>query len=89
MKIEFEKDSTSSIYFAVSKMEVWKGKVHDELMWAEITPDANNNTFTVVWEDDYYNPLTANTLDEAKDHIRKNFSKHKPHINGASYNISR
>lgn len=87
MKIEFEEDRNNGylIYFAISKREIWKGKVHDELMWAEILPIIT--TFKLTWEDDYYNPIIVDTMEQAKEHIMKNFSKHTPHINGASYNI--
>lgn len=95
MKIEFEEDRSNGylMYFAISKMEIWKGKVHDELIWAELTPgmyekdDKQFDGIEVVWEDDYYNPTIVNTMEQAKEHIMKNFYKHTPHINGASYNI--
>jgi hypothetical protein len=83
-------------YFAISQLEKYKGKVYDELMWAEITPgiiamkrraigitpSMPEEAFIVIWEDDWQNKLVFTTLEEAKQHIIKNFHKHVPHNNG-------
>lgn len=89
MKIEFEEDRSNGylIYFAISRMEIWKGKVHDELMWGELIPVSKSSNIQVIWEDDFYNPLTFNTLEGAKDYLIKNHSHHTPYINGKSYKI--
>jgi hypothetical protein len=88
MKIIFEKDSRNGYeeFFAISQMEIWKGKVYDELMWAEIRLVVTR-LFRVVWEDAWQAPEFKTTLDEAKAFILQNYAKHTPHINGAAFSI--
>lgn len=105
MKINFVEDRTNGylIYFAISQLEVWRGRFYDELMWAEIVQglpiiqasippkttfqptNGNGGIFRVNWEDNFYDPLYFDTLEEAKNHILQNFSKHTPYINGGDY----
>lgn len=88
MTIKFEKDTANGYeeFYAVSQLEVYKGKAHDELLWAEIrqTGDAQ---FRVVWEDNWQHPEFFGSLAEAKDHIVKTHNKHTPHINGTTFDI--
>jgi hypothetical protein len=76
-------------YYAISQMEVYKGKLHDELFWAELRPDVLGMIgdkdcvkVQLTWEDDFYNKLYFDTLDEAKKHVNDNWFKHSPHVNG-------
>lgn len=88
MTINFVEDSTNGYieYYAISELEVYKGKAHDELLWAEIR-QVGLKTFRVIWEDAWQEPHFFSSLQEAKDHIIKMYSKHHPHINGTTFNI--
>lgn len=88
MEIKFEEDKTNGylMYFAISTLQVYKGKIHEELMWCEITPMSHMNTVKIVWEDDFYKPEYFDTLELAKAHIIKYWHRHSPYVNGAIYN---
>lgn len=105
MKIEFVESVENRYleYYAISKLEVYKGKLYDELFWAEITPGMriiltsippkesfkpmNVSTVRLIWEDDYYHPLYFDTLEEAKKFVSSNWQKHQPYINGNTYEV--
>lgn len=89
MKITFEegRDNGYLEYFAISTLEVWKGKAHDELMWAELKPNEGFAPCTVRWEDDWKTIHSFESLDAAKDHVLKNWQKHSPHVNGMTFEI--
>jgi hypothetical protein len=81
MKIDFVKED--GCVFALAQNAVYKGKHYDELMFAEIESDGT----TIRWEDDYMNKIPASSLEEAKKYILSNLVHHKPHVNGAAYDI--
>ena len=68
--------------FAIEQNIVKNGKFYDELFYAEIT-DFN----TVIWQDNWKEILEFKTLEEAKQHILDNYTKHTPHKNGGEYDI--
>jgi hypothetical protein len=84
MKIEFEKERGE--FFAVAKNAIWNGKVHEELLFAEIVP-IGVHTFKLLWEDSYSNPEFFNDLESAKKSVINNYSKHIPFNNGSVYEI--
>lgn len=89
MTIKFEGPDETNGYqewYAVSQLEVWKGKAHDELLWAEIRM-LTENRWRVVWEDSWQDHSFFNSFHEAKDYVARNYSTHRPHINGTSFNI--
>jgi hypothetical protein len=100
MKITFEegRDNGYEEYFAISQLEVYRGKAYDELMWAEIAVGEltdkifktidGGNTYRVMWEDDWQNPEFFSTLAECKAHILKTFHRHTPHVNGVVFDIN-
>jgi hypothetical protein len=89
MTIKFEEGRENGYleYFAVSYLEKYKGKTHDELLWAEITPTDKKHPehFKVIWEDDWQKPIYCTSLEEAKSVVLNNWSKHTPHNNGRVY----
>lgn len=89
MKIIFEgPDETNGYieFFAISQLEIYKGKAYDELMWAEIRYYGPGK-WRVVWEDDWQNKIWCYNLEEAKDYILKNYTNHAPFINGTAFDI--
>jgi hypothetical protein len=85
MKITFEQEGNS--IFAVAQNVKYKGKMCDELLYCEIWLGTLPFSVGIRWEDDYNKPVNADTIEEAKQHILDNYSSHKPHINGKSYDI--
>jgi hypothetical protein len=69
--------------YAVTQLEVYKGKFYDELFFAEIRP--RDGLFELRWEDDWFNKITLTSMIDVKDHIEKYYYKHTPHINGRAY----
>ncbi|HYG02042.1 MAG TPA: hypothetical protein VD927_06320 [Chryseosolibacter sp.] len=84
MNIRFTKEP-DGIYCAIAEKEVYKGVVCEELLFAEITPTPGG--FEVRWEDDYGNPSSHKTLDDAKQYIILEQHKHSPHINGKTWTV--
>lgn len=82
-KIDFIEDG--NIVYAVSQKTLYKGKMYDELMWAEI--EQGKDTVFVRWEDDFMKRHPFLNIDLAKAFITNNTVFHSPHINGASYNL--
>lgn len=83
MTILFEREGDTT--FAIAKNEVFKGRVHDELMYAEIVK--TENVFTLFWEDDYKKKYQFSTEELAKAFILREYDRHFPHPNGSSYDI--
>jgi hypothetical protein len=91
MKITFEQEGNS--IFAVSQNVKYKGKMCDELMFAEIKEQKGDTVlgslpfFMVHWEDSYSDGVYFPFEWQAKQYVLDNYSSHKPHINGKSYEI--
>ena len=81
-EIKFVEDRTNGylILFAIVELALFRGKIHDELMFAEIFED-----HSVRWEDKYMEPVPCTSLKEAKEHVLKNYHSHEPHSNGGTY----
>lgn len=88
MTIRFEESTDNGYieYYAISQLEIWRGKAHDELLWAEIR-QTGPKEFRVVWEDDWQHPVFVESLAAAKQHILSTYSEHEPHINGTTFDI--
>lgn len=83
MKIEFDEDG--GIIYALSHNVMYQGALHEELMWAEIVQF--DEGFEIRFESDYLTPIVKPTLDEAKDHIRKNYKSYRAQSNGIKFEI--
>lgn len=85
MTLTFAEDRSNNylIYFAIAQNEVYRGKIAEELMFAELVPGEDG--VKVVWEDDFYHPVILNTLEEAKRFVLNHYYKHTPHVNGSLY----
>ncbi len=85
-KFQWIEDKTNGylIIFAIVQNEVWKGKVHEELMFAEIIPGVASmkDCHQIKWEDDFFNAVITTSLSEAKKHVLDNYKNHIPHSNG-------
>lgn len=88
MKITFEKSTDNGYeeFFAISQLEIYKGKAHDELLWAEIR-QVGDKRWRLTWEDSWQKPVFVESLIEAKEHVIKEHHKHTPHINGTTFDI--
>jgi len=84
MTILFEQEGES--IFAIAKNEVYRKRVHDELLYAEIKIKAPH-LFVVAYEDSYPKEVNFSNLDGAKAEILRNWSSHKPYSNGSNYEI--
>lgn len=82
-KLKFETEGDS--IFAITQNDTYKGKLHDELMYAEI--QRKDNVCVVTWEDDFKTKINFSTEELAKSHILRDYLKHKPHSNGNSYEL--
>ncbi len=85
MKIIFETDQEGTTY-ALSKNETWRGRWHDELLWCEI--NKKENVYYLLWEDSYPNKQSFSTEELARTEVLRSYTSHKPHSNGASYDIN-
>lgn len=85
MNILFEQDNEDSI-FVVAKNEVYRKKVHDELLFAEIKIKGPH-LFVLAWEDSYPKQANFSHLDAAKADVLRNYTSHKPYSNGSNYEI--
>lgn len=74
MTIIFEPEEDT--LYAVAYDEILKGYLHQELMYAEIDPALGG--FMVRFEDSYSDPHHCSTLEEAKEFVLKNYSRHNP-----------
>lgn len=75
-----------NITYAIEQIVIYQGKIHDELMYAEISEE--NGLYVVRWEDAWNNPATGfPDLDAAKEYITLYYNNHTPFINGRSYDI--
>ena len=89
MTIKFEKEDRNGYeeLHAVSQLEIYRGRVHDELFHAEIRRTGDTQ-WRVVWQDDWQHPvIIEGDVDAAKQYVRDNYSKHTPHSNGATFRI--
>lgn len=84
MTILYVTDETKTIY-CISQNCVFQKRSYEELLWAEIQQMGND--FVVMWEDDWTTKYVRPSLEEAKRLVENNHLLHKPHINGASYEI--
>ena len=78
MTIRFEPGDGS--YYAVVQNDFWRGRLYEELLFAEVKPKGDN--YVVVWEDAWNKPELFEDFMAAKDYIIKNFKNHIPHVNG-------
>lgn len=69
--------------FAVAENQRYKGKMHEELMYAEITPLGDG--FQVKWNDDFFTPHLHLTYADAQQYIKENHSQHEPISNGKEW----
>lgn len=83
MKIDFVKED-GTIY-AISTDAIYRQRVHDELLWAEIEP--KNGKHRVMWEDNHLSIFDFDSLMLAQTHISQFHLQHKPYINGNSYKL--
>lgn len=81
MKILFETEG--DFIFAIAKNEMWKKKVHDELLFAEIT--RKENVWYVMWEGEYPKKEQYSSLELAMAQILRDYINHTPYSNGISY----
>jgi len=84
MTIIFENELDTT--FALSKNVTYRGRWNDELMWAEI--DRKNGKFILRWEDNYMNKIEFNSEEAAREIVRRDHLMHRPHVNGASFDIN-
>jgi hypothetical protein len=87
-------ETSENITYAIQKDAKYKGKIHQELLFAEIIEEARSingqyaRVFVTRWEDDWFNGVgTSETLDGAKQFVRENFQSHTPISNGKSYDV--
>lgn len=87
--------------FAVEQNVEKNGKFYDEIFWAEIQPskdipllqlgiipeELDKYHYCVTWQDDWKNKNLFETVEEAKDFVLRNFTKHTGFINGGEYNL--
>lgn len=91
MKITFEQED--SVLFAIAQNVHYKGKMCDEILYAEIEevsvniPLGHLSVFSLRWEDCWDKDQSFTTQEEAKQYVIANYTSHKPHINGKSYDI--
>jgi hypothetical protein len=71
--------------FALMQNEVYHGKMHEELWFAEITK--TNKGFVVRWQDNFSEPHPFRDLEDAKLYTMLEFSKHTAYSNGKSWEI--
>ncbi len=83
MTILFEQERDST--FAISKNELYQHKQCDELLWAEI--QRKGDVYYVAWEGEYPKKTAFSTLEQAKSHILRECTNHRPYINGASFDL--
>lgn len=83
MTIEFIKEDNT--IFAISTNVLYRSRVYDELMWAEI--DYHGTSVTLRWEDDYMKKIMCASVESAKKKVEEEHMTHKPHYNGASYEV--
>ena len=79
MTFEEENDTI----FAIEQNVFYKGKYHDELMWAEIKKVGAY--WELRWEDSYQEFRSFNLLEHAKHYVLVHKHEHSPHVNGYSY----
>ena len=79
--MKFEQEGNT--IFAIEQNVMYKGKFHDELMWAEIEEVPGG--MQIRWEDDFSNPVEVESMDVAKHYMLVHKHKHTPYINGFSY----
>ena len=79
MKFETENNTI----FAIEQNVFYKGRTHDELMWAELIEVPGG--IQIRWEDEFNNPIEVESLDIARHHLLIHKHKHTPYINGFSY----
>lgn len=87
MKIIFteSRDNGYLEIYAISQLEVYKGKLHDELFWAEIArgqtdkhgkfrPGDVGDTYRVIWEDNFFHPVFFKgqvSMEKVLDDVKK------------------
>lgn len=67
-------------HFAIAENAKWMGQYYNELLFCELTP--NGLSVSVSWEDDWQNPISFVTLEEAKAYVLHNYTSHEPHKQG-------
>jgi hypothetical protein len=82
-QLKFIKE-TSTIY-AVLQNEVYKGKMCEEVMFAEI--DKVQGGFKVIWEDSHKEPHLFQELADAKQYVMLEYPKHNGFINGKTWEV--
>lgn len=72
--------SEGDTIFAVAENQKYRGTVHDELLYAEIT--FKNGINTIRWNDSFFTPeFITGSLDDAKRYVQQNHLEHKPELN--------
>lgn len=82
MTIAYTKDANT--IFAISQDCVYKRKLYDELLWAEID---EVNGVVLRWEDRYMNKIICETVAEAQRIVETDYLQHTPHINGPRHEL--
>ncbi len=83
LKIEFVKEDGT--IFALAQNTMYKGKYYDEILFAEIESNVEGGML-IRWEDDYMTKVPA-TKDNYRELVLKDITNHKPHVNGASFDM--
>lgn len=83
MKIEFITEH--NITYAVAFKEVWQGRVHEELLFAEI--ESRHGKVFLRWESQWGDVIEFRDLESAKLYTLNNYYKFNPISNGLSYEI--
>lgn len=66
--------------YAIAQAQKYKGKVHEELMYAEIEP--YNTGCAVRWCDDFFHPEPFSSVEEAQSYVNEYYNRHIPQNNG-------
>jgi hypothetical protein len=85
MKIDFVTEDGTT--FAIAQKTTYKGKFYDELMFAELDKHPTEGWF-VRWEDSFMIKIPVASAEEGKKLILRDLVLHKPHVNGAVFDLT-
>jgi hypothetical protein len=75
--------SENGTTFAIAQNQKYHGRIHDELMYAEIVPFSNG--VHLRWNDNFFSPEPFSSLEEAKQYVKEHHLKHTPESNGKAW----